>query len=299
MRSDIKKIDRFTMEGSGWSVIGILNHNLHVNKYDPLAATSYIPLLAEIQNKKATVNLKNDDDKCFINCLGRALDPAPEKKNLERVSTHLRDVCESLGLNNIKTPVNVQDLPNIEKQFNISINLSSHSKSDIYPIRTTKSTAAKHVDLLVTSNFEINHYVWIKNFNKLCYKVTKCKTGKFFCKHCIQHFLSQDRLEKHLLDCVALTECQAIEMPAEGEFTKFQSFRETVKIPFVIYADPESILHELTATQKQETYQGQTEKLQTHVACSYGYKVVCCYDDRLSKFFKMCRGLDSVHKILH
>ena len=81
MRSDIeKRIDRFTMEGFSWSVMKILNHDLYVNKYDPLAARSYIPLPAEIQNKKATVNLKNDDDKCFIYCLGRALDPETRKK---------------------------------------------------------------------------------------------------------------------------------------------------------------------------------------------------------------------------
>ena len=72
MRSDLEvRIDRFTMDGSGWAIIGILNHDLNVNKYDPLAAGSYIPLPAEIQNKKATVNLKNDDIKCFIYCLGR------------------------------------------------------------------------------------------------------------------------------------------------------------------------------------------------------------------------------------
>ena len=297
MRSEIEvRIDRFTMEGSGWAVIGLLNHDLHVNKYDPLAARSYIPLPAEIQNKKATVNLQNDDNKCFIYCLGRALDPAPENNHLERVSKHLKDVCETLGLNNIETPVNVNDLTNIEKQFNVSINLYSHLNSDIYPIRTTKSTAAKHIDLLVTSNSETNHYVWIRDFNKLCYNITKCKTKKFFCKHCIQHFTSQDRLEQHLLDCVVLTECQAIEMPPEGEVSKFKSFRETVKIPFVIYADLESILYKLTVSQKQEMEQEQTEKLQKHVACSYGYKVVCCYDDRLSKPFKMYRGLDSVEK---
>ena len=161
MRSEIEvRIDRFTMEGSGWAVIGLLNHDLHVNKYDPLAARSYIPLPAGIQNKKATVNLQNDDNKCFIYCLGRALDPAPENNHLERVSKHLKDVCETLGLNNIETPVNVNDLTNIEKQFNVSINLYSHLNSDIYPIRTTKSTAAKHIDLLVTSNSETNHYVW-------------------------------------------------------------------------------------------------------------------------------------------
>ena len=89
-------------------------------------------------------------------------------------------------------------------------------------------------------------------------------------------------------------------MPAEGEIFKFKSFRETVKLPFVIYADLESLLQALTDIQKQEVDrevdQEQTVKLQKHVACSYGYKVVCCYDDCLSKPFKMYRGLDSVHK---
>ena len=174
MRSDIEvRIDRFTMEGSGWAVIRLLNHDLHVNKYDPLAARSYFPLPAEIQNKKATVNIHNKDDKCFIYCLGRDLDLTFEKTNLERVSTHLKTVCESLGLNNIKTPMNEQDLPKIESQFNISINLFSHSNSDIYPIRLTKSTAAKHINLLITSNSETNHYVWIKNFSRLCFNITK------------------------------------------------------------------------------------------------------------------------------
>ena len=66
MRSDIeKRIDRFTMEGSGWAVIGVLNHELHANKYDPLAARSYIPLPAEIQNKKAIINIQNNDNTMF------------------------------------------------------------------------------------------------------------------------------------------------------------------------------------------------------------------------------------------
>ena len=226
MRSDIEvRIDRFTMEGSGWSVIDLLNHDLHVNKYDPLVARSYIKLPAEIQNKKATINIQNSDDKCFIYCLGRALDPSPEKSHLEYVSKHLKTVCESLGLNKIKTPVNEQDLPKIENQFNISINLFSHSDEHIYPIRITQSVAAKHVDLLVTSNSETNHYVWIKNFNRLCYNVTKHKAKKFFCKYCIQHFASELILKKHMEDCIVLTKCQSIEMPVEGETTKFRSFQ--------------------------------------------------------------------------
>ena len=59
------------------------------------------------------------------------------------------------------------------------------------PFKLRQSTAEKHVDLLVTSNSETNHYIWIKNFNRLCYNVTKHKEKKFFCKHCIQHFASE------------------------------------------------------------------------------------------------------------
>ena len=138
----------------------------------------------------------------------------------------------------------------IEGQFNISINLFSHSNSDIYPIRITRSTAEKHVDLLVTSNSETNHYVWIKTLISYVQNHNKPRE-KHFCKLCIQHFSSETILQKYMEDCIVLTKCQAIEMPAEGTVTKFKSFRETVKIPFVIYADMESILEKLTVSQEQ------------------------------------------------
>ena len=85
-------------------------------------------------------------------------------------------------------------------------------------------------------------------------------------------------------------------MPAEGGITNFKSVKETVKIPFVIHADLEALLHKLTVSQMQETEKDQTEELQKQVACSYGYKVVCCYDDELSKPFKMYRGVDSFNE---
>ena len=83
MRSDIEdRIDRFTMEGSGWVITGLLNHDLHVNKYDPSAARIYIKLPAAIQNRLAAMNIQNADDKCFVFCLGRALDPNPEPRKI-------------------------------------------------------------------------------------------------------------------------------------------------------------------------------------------------------------------------
>ena len=100
-----------------------------------------------------------------------------------------------------------------------------------------------------------------------------------------------------MIDRVVLTKCQAIKTPVVGETTKFRTFTETDKNPFVIYADLESLFEKLTdttlyqtETSVQSTEEDKTEKLQKHIACSYGYKVVCCYDKSMSEPFKMYRG---------
>ena len=41
-----------------------------------------------------------------------------------------------------------------------------------------------------------------------------------------------------------------------------------------------------------------TESYQNHKDCRYGYKVVCCYDDKYSKSVKIYRGENAVHKFM-
>ena len=84
---------------------------------------------------------------------------------------------------------------------------------------------------------------------------------------------------------------------------QIQKFSRNGQIPFVIYADLESLLEKLTDTRSSHsktsfhsTEKDKTKKLQKHTARSYGYKFVCCYDESLSKPFKMYRGLNSINK---
>ena len=299
MRDDIlTRIDRYTMGGSGWTVGAITLHNLRIARYHPLVARSYIALPAGIQNRRATINIRNTDDKCFVYCLGRVLDPKPENNNLDRVSKHLKNVCDELGLNKIKTPVMDKDIPKIEKQYNISINLFGHNGNDIHPIKLTKHLRDKHINLLVTSNNDstpssntMHHYIWIKDFNKLCSNITKFRGKKHFCMQCIQHFTTEEILQKHIPECMAINNVQAVHLPKEGTILKSKCLRESIKIPFVIYADLESLLVNLN---DEDNIENKTKKTHKHEACSYGYKVVCCYDDKLSKPFKMFRGLNSI-----
>ena len=238
-----KRIDQYTNQGSGWVISpNSLDIICSVNKYSPLAARSYIKLPDAITNRKATINIQNEDDKCFMYCLGRALDPNPEKSHLERVNKHLKDVCHELGLDQIKMPVSMKDIPKIEEKFNISINIFGHKGADIHPLSLTKLTGRKHVDLLVTSDATTNHYVLIKDFNKLCYNVTKHKGKKYFCKNCIQHFSSEEILERHKPNCMLVNGKQAVGLPKEGSKVKFNKLQRLVPVPFVIYADLEALV---------------------------------------------------------
>ena len=181
----LRQIDRFTNGGSGLRIHRITRNFINIYKYKPLRARGFIILPDKINNKKATINIQNKDDKCFIYCLGRRFDPNPESKNLERVSKHLKKTCCDLGFDKIKTPVTVKDIPKIEKEYSITINLVGHNDGELFPITQNKEVVDenKHIDLLITSREDENHYVWIKDFNKLLYQQTKHHGRKEFCKN--------------------------------------------------------------------------------------------------------------------
>ena len=116
---------------------------------------------------------------------------------------------------------------------------------------------------------------------------------------CIQHFTTEEILQKHIPECMAINNVQAVHLPDKGAILKSKCLRDIIKIPFVIYADLESLLinlNDLKGQDKHEACQTRTKKTHKHEACSYGYKVVCCYDDKYSKPFKMFRGVNSINK---
>ena len=86
------------------------------------------------------------------------------------------------------------------------------------------------------------HYVWIKNFSRLCYNVTKHNEKKYFCMYCINSFSSEDVLNRHEEECKKFNGSQAVEMPKSGEVVKFTNYERTIRSPFVIYADFEAIV---------------------------------------------------------
>ena len=116
---------------------------------------------------------------------------------------------------------------------------------------------------------------------------------KHFCCYCLQAFSTEKILKSHMKDCFKINGKQTIKIPKKREYVKFKNFERKIKSPFLIYADFESILVP-EDNGKQNPNESYSSKYQKHIACSYGYKLVCV-DDKFSKPFKSYLGKDVVY----
>src|SRR5438876_4777271 len=62
---NLKKSLKKQSSKSGWALCAIDGLRLRINKYRPLSGSTYIPLPQKIANKKACINVENDDNECF------------------------------------------------------------------------------------------------------------------------------------------------------------------------------------------------------------------------------------------
>ena len=123
--------------------------------------------------------------------------------------------------------------------------------------------------------------------------------------YCLQCFSSERILANHVNNCLTINGAQAINMPKQGEnILKFNNFHKQLPVPFVLYADFEAITKKLQGCEQSEEMKedkdrrSYTEAYQTHEDCGYGYKVICCYDDKYSKYTCIYRGENAVYKFM-
>ena len=69
-------------EGSGWKIESVNSQYVNISKYAPLFRSFFIELPSELKNpKKDLINIKNNDNKCFLWCHVRHLNPADNHSN--------------------------------------------------------------------------------------------------------------------------------------------------------------------------------------------------------------------------
>ena len=237
IEEEVQKVEH--ADGSGWVFVEVENLTLHTDIWDPLKGSSYIDLPKELKNKNAIINMKNEDNKCFLWCVLRALNPT--NNHAERIDKDLKSKEHTLNMEGITYPVELKSINRFERQNpDISISVLGYSKEDkVYPLKISKiNKNCKHqIVLLLIKDGENSHYCYVKNISALLVsQYNKHKGKREYCFNCFNSFKSSEALKNHLEYC-NINECIKINMPPEGASLKFINFLHGERAPFAIYAD--------------------------------------------------------------
>ena len=115
----ITRAHHFLRQGSNWQILSVNFQYIDILLYNPLEGSSYIELPKELQNpRKGLINMKNEDQKCFLYCLLYHFHKDEMTNNPQRVCKYKRYEGSALGplnFNGINFPVAIKDIPKIEK----------------------------------------------------------------------------------------------------------------------------------------------------------------------------------------
>ena len=79
-----------------------------------LKKETWVPLPKELADKKAIINMQNKDNKCFLWCVLRGLNP--KDNHPERVDKDLKLKENTLNMEGIEYPVSLKDIDKFENQ---------------------------------------------------------------------------------------------------------------------------------------------------------------------------------------
>ena len=233
----LEKIATFLAMGSEWRFHSVIKLELHTVRYNPLRGETWMPLPKELADKKAIINMQNKDNKCFLWCVLRALNP--KVNHPERVDKELIGKENTLNMEGIEYPVSLKDLNKFEKQsLTISITVLGYEGKSIYPLRNSDNTDRDHnIILMLIEKGGVKHYCLVKSIERLLSsQTTKGKRKQHFCLKCLNPFWCQEALSRHQEYC-GKYKLVKIDLPKKGTILKFINYHRGEKVPFIVYAD--------------------------------------------------------------
>ena len=254
-----------SMRGSDFVFDYVESLNYIFHKVDLKRSGSYIEPTEWIRNKKATINPHNkDDDKCSQYAVTIALSydkigDHPERANKVKpfinqydwseinFPSHLGD-WKKFELNNKSIALNVLYVPEDEKTIR-------HAYKSKYNL-----TRENQVILLMITDGEKWHYLTVRRLSALLKGITSKDDGDSYCLNCFHLYRTKRALENHMKVCEDKDYCY-IEMPKKGESLKHHPGVKSIKAPYIIVANIESLLRKMDTCAKNPSKSSQKRKI--------------------------------------
>ena len=165
----------------------------------------------------------------------------------------------------------------------------------------------KQVNLLIIVDGEKRHYTAIKSISRLLKSLNATHKGAYhFCMNCLNVFRTESARDKHYEYCNSNGHVK-VKMPIEKEkWLKFHNGQYQFKVPFMLYADFESISKPVDERYRVRMNTMKTErkgkvpypeKINTHVPSGWCVHSTFAHGD-VADPLKIYRGKDCMEKFV-
>ena len=278
----------------------------HIHKTSLKRGKSYIKSPEWILNKRATINPKNKDNKCFQYSITVALNHQNIENHPERIS-NIKPFIDQYNWEGIDFPSGIKDWKKFEKNNKtITLNIlyvpfNTNRINLAYKSKYNRKRKNQVVLLMVTNGKQSDeidkwHYISLKSVNtddgfnrpirslsRLFRRIISNNHGDCYCLGCLHSFQTDNALKKHERLCGNNDYCH-VEMPTENNnILKYNHGEKSLKVPFTIYADLECLLIKQQSCQNNpnESY---TERKAMHEPCG-SLDLVISFDSKENKQF--------------
>ena len=234
------------MRGSDFEFDGFNSLYYDFNEINLNRSGSYIDSPKWLKDKKSTINLKNNDNKCFHH---------------ERLSK-IKPFINQYNWKDIDFPPTSKDWKKFEFNNEVALIYIPHNTRKMQVVYKSKNnlTCDKQVILLMVTNGEKWHYLTVKNLPGLLRGITSTNKEDFYCLNCFHSYSTRNKLESHKKICKNHNYSN-VEMPTENNnIIKYNQGEKSIKLPFVVYADLECLLEKMISlTTEEKIYHNEQE----------------------------------------
>ena len=235
-----QQIENLALLDSKFVFNEVIHMDVDFHQFNLMRGSSYLPLPDWLAKKKAIINPKNSDLECFKWAVITAMRWEEINRDHQRISK-LKRFKNSFDWTGVGFPVSFRTIKRFESQNQISINILAVEDRQIYICRKGGDYECIANLMLITENNH-KHYVAIKSLSRLLSSQnTKRKVKEHFCMNCLQGFKEESSRDEHVGYCKN-NESVMIEIPHKNPIVQYSDGQFQFKVPFIIYADFESIL---------------------------------------------------------
>jgi len=252
-----QKLEIYSSLSSGWTIDYILEVAFIVTRNCDiihLSGSKYIKTPNGLFQTQSVVNVQNDDNLCFLYSILAVQKYDETGSNRHRVRQYTQ-YLSTFKYDAAMMPMSLKNIAHFERQnpslaitvfsynehrttFNDNQEIYKHPHLDV--IYRSKNSSQQIFLVLIEDGTNF-HYLGVVNLNRLLNSWRNSIHVKW-CTKCLHGFRKIKAYEKHVEICKRNTDFTTLyEMPS-NKYLEFDDWSKTIRSPFVVYADFESIL---------------------------------------------------------